>query len=168
MPREGHDTAGTWTSSGRTLDFNPRAPRGARREKLKGVVDKVSISIHVPREGHDMTDFLLLGYLPSISIHVPREGHDTFMPHPHSSQRLFQSTCPARGTTSHKRRDHAARLHFNPRAPRGARPGKAPLLPCQEQNFNPRAPRGARLIAAQRRNQAALISIHVPREGHDL
>ncbi len=56
----------------------------------------------------------------------------------------FQSTCPARGTTC------AARRNF-----RGLR------------NFNPRAPRGARLLRAFKRRGGQLISIHVPREGHD-
>ena len=58
------------------LDFNPRAPRGARPAQ------------HLPHP-----------FVVSISIHVPREGHD----HPVSPSAqpvsAFQSTCPARGTT---------------------------------------------------------------------
>ncbi len=34
------------------------------------------ISIHVPREGHDLTIISGNGSLIRISIHVPREGHD--------------------------------------------------------------------------------------------
>ena len=35
----------------------------------------MKISIHVPREGHDMEKSQLEQRI-SISIHVPREGHD--------------------------------------------------------------------------------------------
>ena len=56
-----------------------------------------AISIHVPREGHDREKAVTDEYRP-ISIHVPREGHDI--------SQLYAS-CP--------------RSHFNPRAPRGAR-----------------------------------------------
>ena len=80
-----------------------------------------TISIHVPREGHDNKHFTitiganvfqstcpargttkrisLFSANSAISIHVPREGHDRkndakkLLPHG------FQSTCPARGTT---------------------------------------------------------------------
>ena len=58
---------------------------------------------------------------------------------------LFQSTCPARGTTSHAENGTTKYLHFNPRAPRGARP-------AARHNQFPTPP----------------ISIHVPREGHDI
>ena len=35
-----------------------------------------------------------------ISIHVPREGHDELYDGLNYTQLEFQSTCPARGTTS--------------------------------------------------------------------
>ena len=56
------------------------------------------ISIHVPREGHDR---LRARYRRShrISIHVPREGHDEQERQALITSTLFQSTCPARGTT---------------------------------------------------------------------
>ena len=38
-------------------------------------------------------------------------------------------------------------MHFNPRAPRGARPA-ASASPSRRRHFNPRAPRGARLLAS--------------------
>ena len=55
------------------------------------------ISIHVPREGHDVLRHGM-GGRGDISIHVPREGHDRCRPD------LGR-----------------ARRNFNPRAPRGAR-----------------------------------------------
>ena len=142
MPREGHDSYRD-TITTEILDFNPRAPRGARHiaipssrqnilyfnpraprgarllqtENWKSIM---TISIHVPREGHDFLRGLLHLHL-FISIHVPREGHD-----------------PNFGQYQH--------------------PPKY---------FNPRAPRGARQQLAYNLFVKALISIHVPREGHD-
>ena len=123
------------------------------------------ISIHVPREGHDQI-LVNRRRRTHISIHVPREGHDT-------------RCCP---------RGWSQPPHFNPRAPRGARQLQGRLRP-HAADFNPRAPRGARpafcpLYAASAAFQstcpargttwltilsfgATLISIHVPREGHD-
>ena len=81
---------------------------------------------------------------------------------------LFQSTCPARGTTqglglsepggpisihvpreghdSTSWRAGPSQHHFNPRAPRGARRGLLLGGNTAGYNFNPRAPRGARQI----------------------
>ena len=39
-------------------------------------------------------------------------------------------------------------MHFNPRAPRGARPSRGFTRPHTTVNFNPRAPRGARPLPA--------------------
>ena len=125
-----------------------------------------------------------------ISIHVPREGHDNIEVDPDGVFYIFQSTCPARGTTAAL---HAviADLNFNPRAPRGARLGAALVRhtahltfqsTCPARgttsvtcgiahslpDFNPRAPRGARPSSPQRYLIRFRISIHVPREGHDI
>ena len=73
-------------------------PREGHDEKLTGAVRALLISIHVPREGHDLDVFADeatsgifqstcpargttdvnadVGHVPHISIHVPREGHD--------------------------------------------------------------------------------------------
>ena len=173
----------------RGFHFNPRAPRGARlyadtrggeshaisihvpREghDRGGVCRKTGtgISIHVPREGHDR-DFILIRLKAGISIHVPREGHDDILMDvrsvpPHFNPRAprgarpgrcprkrhilsaFQSTCPARGTTLNKISIKISSMYFNPRAPRGARPCINVLRRC-----------------------FCYISIHVPREGHDI
>ena len=168
-------------------NFNPRAPRGARLLQKMQVPAQKTISIHVPREGHDVEIIKPVEPTP-ISIHVPREGHDLapnlpslatlyFNPRaPRGARRnifiisfgfnLFQSTCPARGTTlficaSYKilnisihvpREGHDfvikdfifAYKYFNPRAPRGARPFSSLRSSAIIQDFNPRAPRGAR------------------------
>ena len=174
-----------------SVNFNPRAPRGARLTHSTSMIwarsfqstcpargttitnppadyDVNPISIHVPREGHDRFQSMLRGFIPKISIHVPREGHDP-QADPHrqrgykisihvpreghdadcgsiiSARQQFQSTCPARGTTLFMRSLIMLSLrHFNPRAPRGARPSN-----YHQDSKRPR------------------ISIHVPREGHD-
>ena len=75
VPREGHDVWALYTdvnskgfqstcpARGTTykqtalfllnIDFNPRAPRGARPNYLATCSHRRWISIHVPREGHD-------------------------------------------------------------------------------------------------------------------
>ena len=63
---------------------------------------------------------------------------------PTARRQLFQSTCPARGTTVRAPAQTGQGNNFNPRAPRGARHGFLPFI-CRLGN----------------------ISIHVPREGHD-
>mgnify|MGYP004684017509 CR=1 FL=1 len=187
MPREGHDRPYVHIIS-LINDFNPRAPRGARRRPRRRVLHEVEISIHVPREGHDCTP-LRQARRVRISIHVPREGHDYCSPLISSAMYAFQSTCPARGTTAVIKIKRRNKHDFNPRAPRGARLSPASLCNQCFTYFNPRAPRGARRDSCfinvagfafqstcpARGTTAArrlwlwrgAISIHVPREGHD-
>ena len=120
VPREGHDVTAPIAPKP-TADFNPRAPRGARRRTLQIVYKE---------EG--------------ISIHVPREGHDPCGEHADARQPQFQSTCPARGTTIHIDYLRKSLPYFNPRAPRGARLTIQPRVTGAVSYFNPRAPRGAR------------------------
>ena len=98
----------------------------------------------MPREGHDYLLHDVCHTPETISIHVPREGHDSSDIGINVKASLFQSTCPARGTT--------AVLQLA-------------LERCTD--FNPRAPRGARHSADEQVQRIPLISIHVPREGHD-
>ena len=143
MPREGHDKR-QQKEKEQKVDFNPRAPRGARPKGFVVVSPASWISIHVPREGHDTT-----------AIRYPRWVA------------TFQSTCPARGTTIRVSPTTRQTRNFNPRAPRGARRKINILLFKQAGNFNPRAPRGARLSINIGLSVRTAISIHVPREGHD-
>ena len=119
MPREGYRFS-SWSIRSLSTHFNPHAPRGARRCDAIKQCRELIISIHVPREGHD---FDYAGYFSGkrISIHVPREGHDS----------SFQKSSPRFA-------------HFNPRAPRGARPLCIYITSRAPSDFNPRAPRGAR------------------------
>ena len=142
VPREGHDvavqvdeeavrfqstcpargTTGRATpSSSSPANFNPRAPRGARLGMRIGRLLTLWISIHVPREGHDLCPRPARPRTDEISIHVPREGHDGGRRGGLPQRRQFQSTCPARGTTGKADGRGPRTAYFNPRAPRGAR-----------------------------------------------
>ena len=142
VPRTGHDKVVCYCLV-RLIHFNPRAPYGARLPLEQVKIAHMVISTHVPRTGHDVQPKQRVDD-GNISTHVPRTGHDHFR------------RVPVR-----------ADLHFNPRAPYGAR------LMCSEcghssgSNFNPRAPYGARRLYSYRECVWCDISTHVPRTGHD-
>ena len=88
-------------------------------------------------------------------------------PRRHSrQQRIFQSTCPARGTT--KSFSTAARpaQNFNPRAPRGARQA-AGFGRIADAIFQSTCPARGTTLRPSSIAASPVISIHVPREGHD-
>ena len=123
VPREGHDSRQkTPRQAGR--DFNPRAPRGARQAGRTFITcELVYFNPRAPRGARPCRRVCITGS-KDISIHVPREGHDEktvtesrkrlkdFNPRaPRGARRcrsgdikrshgIFQSTCPARGTTT--------------------------------------------------------------------
>ena len=74
-PREGSDGV-----SAKVLalghHFNPRSPRGERRDGLMKILQPLGISIHAPREGSDGNAPPIALYQRFISIHAPREGSD--------------------------------------------------------------------------------------------
>ena len=79
---------------------------------------------------------------------------------------LFQSTCPARGTTPRRRRDNNKAFYFNPRAPRGARPKHLHRAQAQRE-FQSTCPARGTTQTGGGKCPVSFISIHVPREGHD-
>ena len=81
------------------VNFNPRAPYGARRCLPTEASIYSNISIHVPRTGHDGDAERPARAGRHISIHVPRTGHDIGKKWTESFLGTFQSTCPVRGTT---------------------------------------------------------------------
>ena len=75
-PREGGDyQAGPVVPQYR--HFNPRPPRGGRRQIDAPCASARCISIHAPREGGDATPTGQAQRSP-ISIHAPREGGDWY------------------------------------------------------------------------------------------
>ena len=141
MPREGHDT-NTLEIRRERRDFNPRAPRGARPEKNKSAHDETEISIHVPREGHDNNCTDSIADSTGFQSTCPARG-TTSSTLPNSIITRFQSTCPARGTTTLEPRIAAA-TEISIHVPREGHDRCRVSLLCPLPNFNPRAPRGAR------------------------
>ncbi len=95
-PRVGRDQ-GLGLLSLLDINFNPRAPCGARQVVDGALQSGFDISIHAPRVGRDRLRGWVL-YIPVISIHAPRVGRDR----------------APKGTT-------LLPTYFNPRAPCGAR-----------------------------------------------
>ena len=107
-------------------------------------------------------DFVIL----RISIHSPLAGRDRFWWAWAISKKRFQSTRPSRGETAWRRALPSGIPHFNPLAPRGARPTRSGSWHARwifqstrpsrgetedrreeddgPEDFNPLAPRGAR------------------------
>ena len=125
------------------LDFNPRAPRGARLERVETSYNPINISIHAPREGRDRRNFPLSAavtdfnpraprgarpvqaaarLLPvNISIHAPREGRDR-TGYAAETRVSISIHAPREGRDRQRRWRRSVPFYFNPRAPRGARP----------------------------------------------
>ena len=98
---------------------------------------------------------------------MPREGHDSAELNVLYINCYFNPRAP-RGARHRFILDFLlAENYFNPRAPRGARQSTPENSPGCFIYFNPRAPRGARLRCEKHIGDAGVISIHVPREGHD-
>ena len=97
------------------FDFNPRSPDGERLASSSGMKPTLSISIHAPRMGSDLSG--ILGYVADlISIHAPRMGSDAL------------DGAPV-----------AVVLDFNPRSPDGERPRKwtsSPTIWAKSSIFN--------------------------------
>jgi len=125
-----------------TIGFNPRAPRGARltaqptqtsgspgfqstrpargaTKELLAILEDAWFQSTRPARGATPTSSAC-GRMRSVSIHAPRAGRD-------GQTQRGGTTTPC----------------FNPRAPRGARPGNSGACRAWTR-FNPRAPRGAR------------------------
>ena len=132
------------------MDFNPRAPCGARRFMLMPFAPLTIFQSTRPVWGATQRVNKLLRFL-FISIHAPRVGRDRsgrghdprrgdFNPRAPCGARpivwavanidsLFQSTRPVWGATMGHDRLQGLRQDFNPRAPCGARPRSSQRSP---------------------------------------
>ena len=106
------------------LNFNPRAPCGARHLDDLVKYKTVKISIHAPRAGRDNS---AMQFRPDdyISIHAPRAGRDFIA----------------------ERTGFKPAAHFNPRAPCGARRETDPKHTETQKFQSTRPVRGATLPA---------------------
>ena len=186
MPRDGHKFS-SWSIRSLSTHFNPRAPRGARRSATWRRLRRKHFNPRAPR-GARRVYKLRRRLKKAISIHVPREGHDKipsmsaiwcmdFNPRAPRGARPWCRCCRFLGRPYfNPRAPRGARLacilsatltlHFNPRAPRGARRNIF-LLICNIPQFQSTCPARGTTIGCRFQDADQIISIHVPREGHD-
>ena len=141
-PREGGDyQAGPVVPQYR--HFNPRPPRGGRRQIDAPCASARCISIHAPREGGD-------GASPPTA-----PGAGDFNPRP-----------PRGGRHHTEKRGAPGGHHFNPRPPRG---GRRDVTSKEEKEklISIHAPREGGDIVIHILSRSQIISIHAPREGGD-
>ena len=142
------------------------APReGSDSPCLHLNLSHIRISIHAPREGSD-PGAETGSPQGVISIHAPREGSDADRPQVLSIHAVFQSTLPARGATETRSTADCPRWHFNPRSPRGERPGQGGILHRRDLFQSTLPARGATPVVIPPL-VVVDISIHAPREGSD-
>ena len=108
-----------WHSKQR--NFNPRAPYGARPIRLESRRLPMVFQSTRPIRGATESGTLSLS-LANISIHAPHTGRDRSRPASVLDPPTFQSTRPIRGATFYSIFSLHYCIHFNPRAPYGARP----------------------------------------------
>ena len=186
-PRAGRD-ASHRQNLRQSVNFNPRAPCGARLRQsvriypsstfqstrpVRGAtrflmsVNKFHvISIHAPRAGRDFLVSSSSSSSSSISIHAPRAGRDDMIFINKVSRMKFQSTRPVRGATTATSFPIRMYKNFNPRAPCGARPFQYRKNSPRSLFQSTRPVRGATWdkIAYEVYGD---ISIHAPRAGRD-
>ena len=148
------------------MNFNPRAPRGARHRQ-GSIVGKgfFNFNPRAPR-GARLREQWFQGWLDRyFNPRAPRGARRITAPF-NSPLSRFQSTCPARGTTG-KDGSIGLSVDISIHVPREGHDGPEIYNDAKEIYFNPRAPRGARQGYLHTIFIAGKISIHVPREGHD-
>ena len=94
--------------------------RGATSQ-TKNLRSCQTISIHAPHAGRDVVAKEFPKSTITISIHAPHAGRDIPVIKQYFGANAFQSTRPMRGATVEGDTDEDALIHFNPRAPCGAR-----------------------------------------------
>jgi hypothetical protein len=157
--------------------FNPRPPRGGRRPApaRRSVRLSTRFNPRPPRGGRRRVVGSHQLYVRRFNPR-PRAGGDSPTPR-FSPRHVFQSTPPARGATTLARRGTKDRppfafgLHigFNPRPPRGGRPGRFGQIrdvTCVEFQSTPPA-RGATARLRFNTSGPSRVSIHAPRAGGD-
>ena len=122
-------------------DFNPRSPRGERPISEMTMRPSIQISIHALREESDGGHYSSRLYR-QISIHALREESDQQYPRESYQQYNFNPRSP-RGERLYSSYLTSPSFYFNPRSPRGERQDNK-ITTRGLANFNPRSPRGER------------------------
>ena len=125
------------------VNFNPRAPCGARPVTTHSKVAALLISTHAPLAGRDCRLTPYRSCIAMISTHAPLAGRD-------SARRL----------------EGQHRRNFNPRAPCGARRAACCGERC-EKIFQPTRPLRGATHAEHARRLMVVISTHAPLAGRD-
>ena len=146
-------------------EFQSTCPARGTTHPFKSSAHVSRISIHVPREGHDGRCVCSREHRRHFNPRAPR-GARPYNPIENYDRKEFQSTCPARGTTLDSKKCPSISKHFNPRAPRGARPCRH-ILPHTFGSISIHVPREGHDVSDLISDLRKIISIHVPREGHD-
>ena len=168
--------------------FNPRRPRGRRREAGDLRRERKPVSIHAARGGGDIV-VVLSHNVKGVSIHAARGGGDRNGPIDRGSHGvsihaargggdasksgarsvwgMFQSTPPAGAATSISPSTRSRKSGFNPRRPRGRRPA-GPQPPVSPPVVSIHAARGGGDIPRRSMLLAVQVSIHAARGGGDL
>ena len=125
------------------VNFNPRAPCGARPVTTHSKVAALLISTHAPLAGRDCRLTPYRSCIAMISTHAPLAGRDNNDP--------LKSRCI---------------IDFNPRAPCGAR--HCPdILRVYAVTFQPTRPLRGATTAVNQLNRKYSISTHAPLAGRD-
>ena len=148
------------------LHFNPRAPRGARRQLANQSAKRSIISIHAPHAGRDGAGVRVYRNYPGISIHAPHAGRDDFYVDFDDTARFISIHAPHAGRDDDTRRLVRWQL-ISIHAPHAGRDRSNKGLIYSNMDFNPRAPCGARLCSSVSRLCPRYISIHAPHAGRD-
>ena len=168
------------------MDFNPRAPCGARLRQEDLAAQIQLFQSTCPLRGTTVYPVIGLPPLDAISIHVPLAGHDLICALNRFSASNFNPRAPC-GARLRGRASLQCLIHFNPRAPCGARlqtigyvisgftfQSTCPLRGTTDRlqefmrrfyNFNPRAPCGARPRTQRKRRAAKIFQSTCPLRG---
>ena len=130
------------------MDFNPRAPCGARHNGRYNGICTTAFQSTRPMRG--ATGELKGGRGDrGISIHAPHAGRDRDELFQGEAPRVFQSTRPMRGATPQCLRPRRLGRRISIHAPHAGRDRRDRSTTPRRRNFNPRAPCGARLKLAE-------------------
>ena len=171
------------------LNFNPRAPCGARPRSLSAVLtlsqfqstrplrgattpipedeEGENISIHAPLAGRDAVEGIRVRGQRLISIHAPLAGRDGMWRCDNISVCIISIHAPLAGRDVAPLLERLRHFHFNPRAPCGARPtGSIPRSPPSV--FQSTRPLRGATFRRMRCVGVIRISIHAPLAGRDV
>ena len=147
-------------------DFNPRTPRGVRRERARSVGGGGDFNPRTPRG-------VRLGWPPchvrckTISIHAPREGCDERLRRQSLAVSSISIHAPREGCDFFANNIDRVSFNFNPRTPRGVRPVPRPLQ-GRVWHFNPRTPRGVRQQTLPKSREFAWLNLLICTRGRRL